>query len=173
MVVTVEPKTPSLQKLVKELADGPKYITKIRDLNEQLSNELIVDLDDVIELWNNSSDLMSVHTLNGRFITVNQAWSRWLGWSREELVGNSVYDLIHLEDQSLTKESLGKLGDHNDVRFRNRYLAKSGEYACLDWTVTQRGTKRFSTARVIPLACLSCAEMREFSYEVEGHAAKS
>ena len=49
-------------------------------------------------LAENSTDMISRHDLQGRYLYVSPACRLLLGYEPEELVGHSVYDLIHPED---------------------------------------------------------------------------
>jgi diguanylate cyclase (GGDEF)-like protein/PAS domain S-box-containing protein len=48
----------------------------------------------------NISDLVSLHHKDGQFIYVSPSYQRLLGYSTDELIGKSLYALIHPEDTS-------------------------------------------------------------------------
>ena len=50
-------------------------------------------------IWKLSQDLLIVTDLSGKIINVNPAWSATLGWSPNDLVGDSVEWLIHPGDK--------------------------------------------------------------------------
>jgi len=45
-----------------------------------------------------SSDLMLIADSNAIVADLNTAWLTSLGWSHDELVGTSIFDLIHPDD---------------------------------------------------------------------------
>jgi len=70
------------------------------------------------------------------FIEVNPAFSRTLGWSREELLSRPFLEFVHPEDQTRTVEEIGKLlRGVPALSFENRYRSIHGNYRHLIWNV--------------------------------------
>ncbi|MBL6946481.1 MAG: PAS domain S-box protein [Rhodospirillales bacterium] len=65
---------------------------------------------------------------DGRNLKVNRAMSRIFGYSREELLAKSIYDITHPEDREESSRTLRKLwgGKSYGEFLDKRYLAKDG-----------------------------------------------
>ena len=84
-----------------------------------------------------SVDMLCVANTSGRFVELNEAWTRTLGWSTEELCAVPFTDFVHPEDVAATVEEAMSLGDgHETVHFENRYQRKDGTYVWLSWKAT-------------------------------------
>lgn len=87
------------------------------------------ELEDYVEI---STDLIATLDYNGKFIKVNDQWTNILGWSAEEMLGMSFYDLV--DQDSINRHHFYKnnLGNNDDlVDFTDRYLAKDNTYKYL------------------------------------------
>ena len=65
---------------------------------------------------------------DGRFLRVNPAFCRMLGYSAEQLSGLGYDDVTHADDLKRSHEHFGAMiaGDEPVLRLRKRYLARSG-----------------------------------------------
>ncbi|ATC33579.1 PAS domain S-box protein [Caulobacter vibrioides] len=50
--------------------------------------------------FDNASDLFTVVSAEGRFISVNDAWSQLTGWAQDELVGQPTIKFVHPDSQA-------------------------------------------------------------------------
>ena len=88
------------------------------------------------EFFNISLDLMVIATKD-KFIKVNPAVSRILGYTENELLGKSFFDFIHPQDQDVTKQEISKLEmGLQTLHFENRWITKDGNLRWLEWTAT-------------------------------------
>ncbi len=86
-------------------------------------------------LWQLSSDLMLRCTFAGEIKAVNPAWTEILGWSEAELVGSSLFDLVHPEDLQVTQDATKIYSDKGAYRrFDNRYQSMDGGYRWISWS---------------------------------------
>jgi len=93
-------------------------------------------------------DLFCIASSDGSFRKVNAAWELVLGYSIEELLSISFFDLIHPEDRELTIKELEPQAAFKTRHFINRYRAKSGDYRWLEWNVNPAdGGVLYATAR--------------------------
>lgn len=79
-----------------------------------------------------STDLIATLDCNGKFIKVNDQWTNILGWSTEEMLRMSFYDLVHEESidrYNFYKNNMNNISDLVD--FTDRYLAKDNTYKYL------------------------------------------
>ncbi|MBW1660454.1 MAG: PAS domain S-box protein, partial [Deltaproteobacteria bacterium] len=73
---------------------------------------------------------MSVHQ-DGKFVMVNEALGRIVGYVPGELVGASIYKIVHPEDRGFVKERLDRLYKEEKLAdvARERYIRKDGSLA--------------------------------------------
>jgi len=73
---------------------------------------------------------MASNTLDGIFMDVNQAFADMLGYSREELVGKSVFDVTFPEDMPKTRDHRAKIIDEGRQMdtLEKRFLRKDGSH---------------------------------------------
>jgi PAS domain S-box-containing protein len=92
-------------------------------------------------IWNVSQDLLIVADANGKFLSINPAWTATLGWSEGDLLGNTFEWLCHPNDRAKTQIELARLADgQKTVPFDNRFRHKNGSYRWLSWrAVTDKG----------------------------------
>lgn len=80
------------------------------------------------DLFENATDLIAIVDLESRFTAVNEAFVRTLGYSREELIGRRVGELVPPEwHERLQQAYDGKLGGKLDATvYEHELLAKDG-----------------------------------------------
>nr|WP_225920058.1 PAS domain-containing sensor histidine kinase [Pseudomonas vanderleydeniana] len=107
----------------------------LKQLNASLEQEVASRTDDRNQLWTLSSDIMLRCTFEGRIIAINPAWEETLGWSETDLLGTSLYDLIHPDDLEQTLERVRHCAAGQSIRrFENRYRCKRGGYRWINWS---------------------------------------
>lgn len=162
-------RSPSLQMVIEGISEGRANLSRIKKLTEHLNTECNVDEADLTKFWNLSPDMFVVATTDGRFLEINDSWTRVLGWTKEELLSTSWFEFIHPNDVRPTREVVGHMTTNTLLRFHNRYRKKSGGYVCLEWSATQwHDGKCYAVARPVPSSCLTCPETASrFGFEVE------
>ncbi|MBP1204734.1 PAS domain S-box-containing protein [Duganella sp. 1411] len=86
-------------------------------------------------MWRYSTDVMLVVTLDGWVAAVNPAFTRLLGWEEAEVVGTSLYNLVHPDDMAASRAEMAALAEgRHTFKFENRTLRKGGGHAILSWT---------------------------------------
>ncbi|MEO6155408.1 MAG: diguanylate cyclase [Thermomonas sp.] len=104
------------------------------------------------ELLDLIPDAVCVVDAEGRFLYVSAAFERIFGYTRAEVVGRYVWDLLHPDDHAVTRGQAerimaGELQRH----FRNRYVHKDGHYVDIQWSARwhpEHGV-RIATAREV------------------------
>jgi PAS domain S-box-containing protein len=82
-----------------------------------------------------SMDGFAVHDIQGRFLDVNEAYCRLLGYSRDELLNMSVSDIEAAEDSRETVEHVQKAKEFGYDRFETRHRRKDGGIVDVDVSV--------------------------------------
>jgi PAS domain S-box-containing protein len=106
----------------------------LRELNENLEQRVEAVTRERLQIWNVSQDLLVVADLDGKYLSVNPAWTATLGWSESDLVGGTSGWLLHPDDQERTRVEIEHLAaGRKTQRFENRYRHKDGSYRWMSW----------------------------------------
>ena len=82
-----------------------------------------------------SRDMLCTANMDGYFVELNDAWTRYLGYSLEELRSTPFVEQVHPDDRERTEaEAAGLFEGAETVGFENRYLAKDGTWHWLRWS---------------------------------------
>lgn len=108
-------------------------IPRMRELVEHLTDARI-DLEVLFVL---SRDLMCVANASGYFKQVNPAWTKMLGWSKEDLTSQPFINFIHPDDIRDTQRVLGEMVNSDCVVFVNRYRTTTGKYRQFEWNASR------------------------------------
>ncbi|WP_228462824.1 PAS domain-containing hybrid sensor histidine kinase/response regulator, partial [Chryseobacterium caseinilyticum] len=86
-------------------------------------------------LFETSSDLICILSLEGKFITLNPSFSKLLGSNNEQSLSKSFTEFVHPDDRQSTLEVIEDLALGKTLsNFTNRYIMKSGEVKWIQWT---------------------------------------
>lgn len=81
-----------------------------------------------------STEMMIIASLD-KFIKVNPATTKILGYSEEELLSQPFLNFVYSEDKGNTKQEVGKLKTGAVTQqFKNRYICKDGSIKWLQWS---------------------------------------
>jgi PAS domain S-box-containing protein len=87
----------------------------------------------LVDLFDNTSDLIQLIDIEGRIELVNRAWCQTLGYSEDEAIGRNVFSLIAPDCQEhcqlLFRELLGQAGRR---RIECAFIARNGQRIELD-----------------------------------------
>lgn len=83
-----------------------------------------------------SLDLIATASFDGRFLRVNPAFTRTLGYSAAELVSRPFLDFVHPDDRASTLAAVAAQTEVGQevFAFQNRYRTRTGSYRWLEWT---------------------------------------
>ena len=102
----------------------------MRDMTER--NRLTEERDRFFAL---SMDMLTIVHLNGQFQRVNPAFQRALGFSEEELLTMSIFELVHAEDRARTQNEYKLLAEGRPTRsMENRLRCKDHTYRWVAWS---------------------------------------
>jgi PAS domain S-box-containing protein len=85
-------------------------------------------------IFNHSIDMICIAGFDGYFKVLNPAWSKILGWSKEEMLTRPWNDFVHPDDLLATNAIKSVILDGQEIyQFENRYRCKDGNYKWLSW----------------------------------------
>ena len=121
---------------------------RFRELNRTLERRVEAQARERDRIWNVSQDLLVVADSDGKYLSVNPAWTTVLGWSEMELLGNTGEWLVHPDDRERTDIEIANLAaGGKTLHFGNRLRQKGGAYRWLSWTAVPDGGKIYAVAR--------------------------
>jgi diguanylate cyclase (GGDEF)-like protein/PAS domain S-box-containing protein len=109
------------------------------------------DTDRIERLFEMTSDLLAVISLDGWFTLLNPGWQDALGWSVEELMARPMHEWVHPDDveQTLALTLAGRNRTARLVNFTNRYRHKDGSWRWLLWSARCDGEVWYAAAKDI------------------------
>lgn len=82
-----------------------------------------------------SRDMLCTANMDGYFAELNDAWTRYLGYSLDELRSVPFIERVHPDDRERTEAEAAALFEGAEtLSFENRYLAKDGSWHWLRWS---------------------------------------
>ncbi|MFK5595646.1 PAS domain S-box protein [Methylobacterium sp. HMF5984] len=100
------------------------------------------------QIWQASSDLLCIASLDGYFVSLNPAWPARLGWSEAELKAHPFLDFVHPDDVAATVAAAGGLSrGEAQLTFENRYRHRDGSYRWLSWNAVPRDGQIYASVR--------------------------
>ena len=141
----------------RAVEDGQRQLESLnRDL-ERLVAQRTAERD---RMWNLSPDLMAVVGADGRYLTVNPAWTQVLGYDQAELVGLSGDTLAHPDDVAATEAAILTAKDMILPQFEMRIRHKDGSYRWIQWVAAPGDTEIFAVGRDMTDAKIAAEQLR-------------
>lgn len=119
-----------------------EHISNDTDFFDNVSRQIGVDLsrrkaeDELNIFFNSSPDFLCMLDADFCFTKLNKVATEWLYGTEHSLMGRSVFDYIHEDDQANTQQQISLLAQTRQVGyFENRILKEDGEVRWLAWTV--------------------------------------
>lgn len=102
--------------------------SKLEFTNTRRQNKTLHDVQRLARAFEHSAAGIALQSTDGVWLEVNPAFCAMVGYSREELVGNSFIEITHPDDVDRSLEQLGRLNDTEitSFRFDKRYLHAAG-----------------------------------------------
>jgi two-component system NtrC family sensor kinase len=146
---------------------------RLRAENEQLRrhNQQLRKDDWQRRFFHISAELMCVADPSGRFLVVNDAFEKVLGYRKGELLSRPFTEFVHPDDLEATlREAALAFAGSGSALFRNRYRTKTGEYRWLSWlsdTDPESGNV-YAVARDVTEAHTTAARLKVISESIPG-----
>jgi PAS domain S-box-containing protein len=122
--------------------------TALRHLNDVLEHRVEMEARERARIWNVSQDMLVVTDLEGKFLSLNPAWTTTLGWSEDELVGNTYEWLVHSDDRNSARVEIVRAAAGNTTqKFENRLRHKDGSFRWLSWTAVPDRDRIYAVVR--------------------------
>lgn len=132
----------------------------LRRLNAVLADAATRSAAERDRIWHVSQDLLGVADLEGRWLSVNPAWTRVLGWAESDLLGRTSEWLEHPDDAEKTRAEVGQLAaGRTTLDFENRFRHRDGGYRTLSWTAVMADGALYTVARDVTAERERAAEL--------------
>jgi diguanylate cyclase (GGDEF)-like protein/PAS domain S-box-containing protein len=140
---------PAFERPSSERADQPGDRRGHRAGEAQMKLVDAQDLETISKLFQTTSDLLATIAPDGRFTLLNPAWEETLGWSREDLLGRPMRELVHPDDVEQTAAMLlaGRDRTAQIANFVNRYRHRDGSWRWLLWSARSDGATWYAAAK--------------------------
>lgn len=110
-------------------------------------------------VFNSTLSLNAVANFDGRFVKVNPAWEKILGWPLDVLLARPFMEFIHPDDLKRTTKVFELLRDGRDVAsFENRYVCANGTYRWLLWAAASDPVNKVAFASALDITNRKTAE---------------
>jgi PAS domain S-box-containing protein len=122
-----------------------------------------------------SRDLICLATFDGYFKTLNTAWERTLGFSREELMARPFLEFIHPDDVPASQAEVKRLGEGMEtVNFENRFRCRDGAWRWFSWNARAAMPQRliYATGRDITARKRAQEQIAQLHLDLQNRAAQ-
>lgn len=119
-------------------------------LNSTLERRVAERTQERDQVWQVSQDMIGVADADGRWISVNPAWARTLGWGPDDIRGKTLEWLQYpAESGKGLANFVGLAATGQTFHFENSLRTRDGEYRVLSWTAVPAEGLIYCVARDI------------------------
>ncbi len=102
----------------------------------------------IARLFEMTSDLLATISVDGRLTLLNPAWEQLLGWTRAELQGRALGELVHPDDaEQVLALMLGADRQSQIEDVTTRYRHRDGSWRWLLWSARHDGETWYAAAK--------------------------
>ena len=134
---------------VRDDTERSRAEAALRTLNDDLEQRVVARTQERDRLWRNTQDLQVVIDGEARFRAVSPAVTAMLGWSADDLIGQTVFDFIVADDEAPTHGALEQAREGPLPTFENRYRHKDGGVRWISWVASPEGELIYASGRHI------------------------
>jgi PAS domain S-box-containing protein len=131
----------------------------LAEINATLERRVAEQSAERDRLWQTSQDLLVVVDEAGIFRAANPAWTSVLGWSPEEVVGQSHLKFVHPDDRPGSEGALDHALNAPLPTYENRCLHKDGGFRWIAWIASSDNSLVYATGRNITAEKEAAAEL--------------
>ncbi|MGK9066443.1 response regulator [Stutzerimonas chloritidismutans] len=136
--------------VVMDITEQKLATEALKRLNETLGERVEERTRERDRTWELSRDLLAVTRFDTTVVALNPVWEDTLGWPREDLLGTTLWTLVHPDDQRATVEETARIRQGNFTdRFVNRMQHRDGTYRWLSWTAVPDAGMIYAAGRDI------------------------
>jgi PAS domain S-box-containing protein len=118
---------------------------------------------DLEMFFQTSLDLHCIASTDGYFKTINPAFTKTLGWSKEELLSRPIMDFVHLDDRDDTLQQLENMQKGLPVNtFETRFICADKSFKAISWRSIPNGDgKWYATGRDVTLQKIAVENLKQ------------
>lgn len=115
-------------------------------------------------LAENTSDVITLHSLDGRFLYVSPSSEKQLGYHPSELMGKKLTDYLHDDDKAELAKAFKLIEDQEFASYSYRFCTKDGAYVWLEasWQLATES----NGARHLVSSARNITERKRFELEL-------
>lgn len=126
----------------KTNSNKPSWVRSMNFLCNQLGDEIVRKRQEVELklLFNSAPDILAVAGAEKKFIEVNPAFCKLLGYTAKEITSRPFTDFLHPNDVMSTTEEYSEtiINEKQSHGFLNRYRTKDGNYKWISWSSSEK-----------------------------------
>lgn len=105
-----------------------QMIGTIQDITEQRNSqaEIIINEQRFRSIFENSSLGIALIGFDAKYLMVNNALCQILGYTPEEMLNMTFYDVTHPDDRDISRNALDYILTEDSIRYAKRYIHKDG-----------------------------------------------
>ncbi|GLH76672.1 two-component system sensor histidine kinase/response regulator [Bradyrhizobium sp. SSBR45G] len=121
--------------ILRDVNERHAAVAALRDLNLTLEQRVTERTQERDRVWQASLDMLGVADADGRWISINPAWTKILGWFPEDILGKTSDWLESPEDRRKMRDDVSKLAMPEQTSdFESSFRTREGNYRVLSWT---------------------------------------
>jgi PAS domain S-box-containing protein len=148
--------------VIYDITDAKRTEAALRTLNETLESRVAERTRERDQIWRVSRDLLGVADAQGRWISINPAWTSFLGWPEHRIIGGSFNWLLHEDDQARASHALATAAaSQTTIAFETRLRHADGGYRWLSWTAVPGNGQLYCVGRDVSAERATASALRE------------
>ena len=140
---------------------------------KRAKDEIIAKSFELDTFFDISKDLIGIASGDGYWKSINNAFEKILGYSKEEILKNPFTHFVHPDDIALAQAEMGNLSKGmKTVNFINRYLKKDGTYVMIEWNASPHDSNFYAIGRDVTVAKEKEKELERLNTSMIGRELK-